>query len=348
MKLRCAWESVTQKADKSNGKADVELAEHLKVTGQQDLMQAEILQECLDMLKDEGLIEEAYLRGSLGRGHGDEHSDIDLFAVVDPAHVETVYDKVNAYLEQKGGIITSCHDRLVEDYGGIGFMLIAEHGDTGQVFQFDLYMAIKGVPPKNEVSIKPRMYSKDPEYKWLDEYGQPRDLGILPDETKDFIKKHTEGNGIEDRLELIMQELLISVFVAHKHIKRGQTSRTVIDNHSVTTSAIEMLQELTHYRSTGYSAIYLGNEVVTAARKYGDEEMAEAADRLEKFFTQPIDDDKLRDIVAFGKDVLKKAAPEKYEQQKKAIELFETRILAANENKAQPAPRKPKQRKHAP
>ena len=328
MRLKCAWDAAKSKADKSNGAADVDLKQHILATNQQDLPQAELLQGCYDVLVKKGLMEEAYLRGSIGRGHADTHSDIDLFAVIDPNKIEEVYQAVNEFLVSKGKIITQCHDRLVENYGGIGFMFIAqsaEHND--KTYQFDLYMAMKGTPPRNPTSIKPRIFAKDPDYKWLDTYGTKAEP--LPQVAKDFIKKHTSGSSMEDRMELLMQEMLITLYVTNKHIKRGQISRTVVDNHSVVTSAIEFMQTLTGYTSTGYSPVYLGDEVARYARENGDRDMVLAAKRLEKLFKQPMSQQKLVDTLAFSKDVLMKASPDRYDNLREAIGYFEKEVLEA-------------------
>lgn len=327
MKLESAFNAATT-ADKTNGLSDADLPQHLVATGQSGLPQAEILQEALERLKERGLIEEAYLRGSFGRGHGDDQSDIDLFVVVDPENLKTVYETVNAYLEEKGGVITSCYDRLVEDYGGIGFMFVAKNAKHNTSYQFDLYMAIKGVAPLSDFTIKPRIFSRDPDYQWMKEYGAPRDPEALPADAKAFIENHTKGQDIGDRLELLMQEQLLNLYVTSKHMKRGQTSRVMLDNQSITATAIEMLQALTDYTSTGYTSLYLGNEVVEFARAHGDAEMVAAANKLESFFEQPINRQKLRDVLDYCKDVLQQSYPERYERQKDAIAYFEKKVLA--------------------
>ncbi|MEZ0259406.1 MAG: nucleotidyltransferase domain-containing protein [Alphaproteobacteria bacterium] len=327
MRLRCDWDKAAGEADKTRGAPDVELEKHLKDTGQTSLPQAELLQGCFNLLRDKGLMEEAYLRGSLGRGHADTHSDIDLFTVVKPEKIDEVYKTVCEYLESKGRIITNCHDRLVQNYGGIGFMFVAqskEHAD--KVYQFDLYLAMQGVPPCNPTSIKPRIFAKDPDAeRWINQNGQK--ACELPQNAKDFITAHTSGSTKSERMELLMQELLINLYVTHKHIKRGQMSRTVVDNHGVVTSAIEFLQLLTDYRPTGYSPVYLGDEIVRFAQKNGDKEMQKAAGMLHKLFAQPMSDQKLADTLAFGKFVLQKSFPERYESQREAIEFFEQNVL---------------------
>lgn len=342
MQLKSAWNAVSAAANKSTGKDDIDLGEHLSITGQAHLPQAEALLECLELLKQKGLLEEAYLRGSFGRGHGDIHSDVDLFTVVLPENLEAVYDTVRAYLAEKGGIITDCHDRLVADYGGIGFMFVANNEAHKQVYQFDLYMAIKGVAPLQDFFIKPRIYSRDPDYRWMKEYGTPRDMDALPAATKSFMQKHMKGQNTADRVELLMQELLLTIFVAHKHIKRGQVSRTIVDNNALVASAIEMLQAVTGYTANGYSSVYLGDEIVKFCRQNGDDEMIAAADRLEKFFTQKISRQKLRDILAYAGDILQQAFPEHHERQKDAIAFFEKTILTSAPKKppAQPGPAK--------
>ena len=329
MRLKCDWDKAAGLADKTRGAADVELKAHLAATGQEHLPQAELLQGCFDLLKEKGLLEEAYLRGSLGRGHADIHSDIDLFTVVAPENLEKVYDTVCEYLASQGRVITNCHDRLVKDYGGIGFMFVAQsekHDD--KIYQFDLYMAMKGVPPASPTTIKPRMYAKDPEAtRWIDTYGAK--AVELPPQTQDFIRRHTSGASPADRLELLMQEMIINLYVTNKHLKRGQISRTVIDNHGVVTSAIEFLQVLTGYAPTGYSPVYIGDEIVRYARENGDSEMIQAANKLEKLFPQPMTHQKLEDTLDFAKYVLKHAAPEQYAHMREAIEFFEKSVLNA-------------------
>lgn len=325
MRLKCAWGTAAAKADKTDGAPDVDLKEHLRKTEQGHLPQAELLQGCYDLLRERNLIEEAYLRGSIGRGHADHHSDIDLFTVINPEKINEVYDTVNEFLASKGRIIVGCHDRLVENYGGIGFMFIAESdAHNKKTYQFDLYMAMKGVPPRNPTSIKPRMFSSDPDYKWTDTYGQK--AIELPQVAKDFVHKHTSGDSQADRMELLMQEMLITLYVTNKHIKRGQISRTVVDNHSVVTSAIEFMQVLTGYKSTGYSPVYLGDEVARFARENGDAEMAKAATKLEKLFHQPMSPQKLLDTLEYSATVFRQAFPERYAAYKDSITFFEKEL----------------------
>lgn len=326
MRLKCEWDAAKSKADKSKGVPDVDLKEHIDATGQGHLPQAELLQGCFDALAKKGLLEEAYLRGSIGRGHADTHSDIDLFTVIDPNKIEEVYQTVNDFLASKGKIITQCHDRLVENYGGIGFMFIAQSAEhDNKTYQFDLYMAMKGTPPRNPTSIKPRIFASDPNYKWTDTYGTKAEE--LPQVAKDFIQKHTSGTSREDRMELLMQEMLITLYVTNKHIKRGQISRTVVDNFSVVTSAIEFMQTLTGYTSTGYSPVYLGDEIARFARENGDAEMRRSAQKLEKLFSQPMSPKKLRDTLMYSTKLFEQACPERYENQRAAIEFFQKDVL---------------------
>ena len=326
MRLKCAWGTAAAKADKTDGAPDVDLTEHLRKTEQGHLLQAQILQGCFDTLREKGLLEEAYLRGSIGRGHADEHSDIDLFTVIKPEKINEVYDTVNEFLASKGRIIVGCHDRLVENYGGIGFMFIAESdAHNKQTYQFDLYMAMKGVPPRNPTSIKPRMFAGDPDYKWTDTYGQS--AVELPEVTKQFVHKHTSGDSQADRMELLMQEMLITLYVTNKHIKRGQVSRTVVDNHSVVTSAIEFMQVLTGYKSTGYSPVYLGEVVARVAKEIGDREMRQAAEKLERLFDQPMSPVKLLDTLDYSATVFKQAFPERYARKEAEIEFFREQVL---------------------
>lgn len=326
MKLTKQWNGQAA-ANKATGRADISLAEHLAATGQTYLPQARVMQECLDELVGKDLIEAAYLRGSLGRGYGDVHSDIDFFLVAEPAKIPQVYDAVSGYLNRKGGIITGCHDRVVPDYGGIGFSFAARHAQAQQLYQFDLYMAMKGVAPAMPFSIKPRIYAKDPNYNWMGEFGTPRNVEALPQSTKDFMKRHTTGGDVADRVELIAQEMMLTIFMTSKHLKRGQTSRLVVDNKHLVDHAIEMLQAITGYHSTGYSSTYLGNEVSKFCRENGDHEMVAAANKLEGFFNRPVTGSILASYIDFASDVLSKGFPDRYTRQKEALDTIRRDVL---------------------
>lgn len=314
-------------ADKSLGRPDVDLSEHIKATGQQHLAQAEILQECFQALRNKDLIEEGYLRGSLGRGKGDEHSDIDLFAVIDPEKINEAYDTVNAYLEQRGGIALVCHDRLVEDYGGIGFMYIARDGkNEGANFQFDFYMALKGQPPKKPTTIKPRFFHKDENYKWTDTYGEKR--APLPQVTQDFMDKYTEGDSKEERMELLFKEMLVNMYVTCKHIKRGQNGRLNPDNAGIIQTAVDMIQMYTRYHPTGYSNAYIADEVAELAMKHGQGGLKTGGQKLKNMLQpSPVDKAYLKRVLEYSKHMFEKTSPERYKTYAKSIDFFENELL---------------------
>lgn len=328
MKIITQWNALAT-ANKSTGASDIGLAEHLTTTGQMSLPQADILLGCMEALRKKDLIEAAYLRGSLARGHGDLHSDIDLFTVVEPAKLPGLYQGISDYIEERGGVVTACHDRLVEDFGGMGFMFIARNGKQGSLYQFDLYMAMKGVAPAKPVSIKPRIFARDPSYIWMNEFGTPRDINALPQATRDFMQAHTSGNSVADRVELLAQETLLTLYVTSKHMKRGQTSRLIVDNKFLISSCVEMLQAISGYTAPGYTPDYLGNEVAGYCRKNGDPELAKAATRLEKLFIQPMSARKLVKIMDFCETVLAQGFPDRHARQKHAFNTFRTDVFPA-------------------
>lgn len=338
MKLRQKFHAAV--SDKATGKPDISLREHLEATNQTHLPQARILQEALDSLTGKDLIEEAYLRGSIGRGFADIHSDIDLFVVADPKDAPKVFDRITKYLNDNGGILTVCHDRLVADYGGIGFMFIARDGkDNNRLYQFDLYIAMKGVAPAFDFSIKPRVFARNPEYRWMREFGTPRDEKAIPPATQDFINRHAKGGCVEDKIELLAQEMLMTLFITDKHLKRNQISRTVVDNHAMMQGCCEMMQAFTGYGSTGYSPLYLGSEMADFCRKNGDAELAALADKFDALFAAPLDRKKLVDILDFTKDLFSKAYPERFAKHADAFAAFENDILALKKPATQKAPK---------
>ncbi len=61
------------------------------------------LDDLVKMLKDQTFVHAAWIEGSLGGGHNDELSDIDLWVDVDDNFEKTTYDLIDKFLVDKGG-----------------------------------------------------------------------------------------------------------------------------------------------------------------------------------------------------------------------------------------------------
>jgi predicted nucleotidyltransferase len=282
---------------------DIPVEEHLRNTKQDHLPQAKLLVETLHHLEDN--LTEAYLRGSFAYGEADERSDIDLFVVVSPEKLEETYNSFVEFLNEDYSVLVFCHDRLVKDYGGIGFMFIVKD-DNDRLFQFDFYMAMTGVPPKVGLSNHPRIYTQNPEYCWLEE-NKPQPL---PKDAQDFIDRATgkqndvskgsEGNlipqkrSINAEIQYQLTDLMVALNIMKKHVARGQNARTLVDNNHVTGTCVEMLKALMH-RESPHTALYEADSLIktcTEQNRYADK-----ARRLDDLMLQPPGNEKIVKIL---------------------------------------------------
>ena len=313
------------------GILDIPLATYLKETDQDHLFQAKILCEALDYLKDQGLVE-AYLRGSFANGEADEYSDIDLFLVVEPENLETTYNAFSDYLKDKYSILVSCHDKLVKDYGGIGFMYLC--GDNSRnMFQFDLYMAMKGVPPRILLPNVPRIHAADPAYCWISE-NQPKDL---PSCAQTFIDKFSAGETRDGKLEFLCNDLMVTLSIMKKHVARGQMARALNDNNHAIGVCVEMLRTVFEDTSN-HSSLYAGDKMIEVAQASGNETYATLATFLQEQLLAPVSQRKVSEMFFIGAALVQEASPETYARIEKSLLAYNDLVVKGAEAKA--APRK--------
>ena len=299
---------------------DISLSRYLKDTGQDHLFQAKILCEALDFLKEKGLVE-AYLRGSFANGEADEYSDIDLFLVVEPENLEPTYEAFSAYLKDKYSILVSCHDKLVKDYGGIGFMYLCGDSDR-KMFQFDLYMAVKGVPPRVNLPNVPRVHAADPAYCWIAE-NRPK---ALPPCAQAFIDKFSAGETRDGKLEFLCNDLMVTLSILKKHVARGQTARALNDNNHAIGVCIEMLRTIFDDKSN-HSSLYAGDKMIEAAQQSGNPRYAALATALEEQMLAPVSQRKASDMFFIGAALVQEAAPELHAKISPALQAYNDLVV---------------------
>lgn len=318
----------------TNGILDIPLDRHLNETSQQHLFQARVLREALDHLKEQGLVE-AYLRGSFANGEADEHSDIDLFLVVEPENLEAIHTEFTEYLKNKYSILVSCHDKLVKDYGGIGFMYLC--GDASKkLFQFDLYMALKGVAPRAQLFNSPRIHSSDPNYCWVQE-NSPEPL---PDCAQHFIDKFSAGDTPKGKMEFLCNDLMVTLSIMKKHVTRGQMARALNDNNHAIGVCIEMLRTIFDDK-TVHTALYAGDKMIIAAQESGNPVYQVAANALQDQIVAPVSLRKVREMFAIGSSLLQEAAPDAYKTIKDSIEAYNNLVIDVADMRAEPTRAKP-------
>lgn len=336
MKLSPAWQSNAAKSKNW----DIDLSTHLANTGQDKLYQAPILQSCLNTLVDQGLIEEAYLRGSFRTGTADSHSDVDLFVVADDKNLEKTLQAVRDFLNSRMNMITDCYDRYVPPYGGLGFMFLCEEPTTGNILQFDLYMAIKGVNGTHMLTDTPRMYSKDPSYRWTDDKQSINSTEHLTLETKKFIDQFKNCDDVESRARLTFDEFMVVMHVAHKHIERRQTGRVMNDDAFLSAACASMLEEISGCKVGDVTPLYNVNRVINICRTHGDAELSSAATRLEALLVEAPTRQKLDSLYYLTKDMFMAAYPQAYQEIAPRVAIFENSVMRKPDS-ASPKPLTP-------
>lgn len=307
-----------------HGIHDTSLEKHLTDTSQGHLFQAQILRDCLAHLEKQGLVE-AYLRGSFANGEADEHSDIDLFLVVEPEKLEEIHTTFTEYLANKYAILVSCHDKLVKDYGGIGFMYLC--GDANKkLFQFDLYMAMKGVAPRAQLFNSPRIHSADPSYCWNQEYQSLP----MPEVADNFIKRFTGGKSKADKMEYLCNDLMVTLSIMKKHVMRGQITRALNDNNHAIGVCIEMLRTEFDDRSV-HSSLYAGDKMIQAAKESGNTVYASLVEFLEEQLLAPVSLRKVNEMFFIGTALLHEACPEAYKNIEQSINAYNALVVSAGD-----------------
>lgn len=303
-----------------NGIHDIPLDQHLAQTAQGHLFQAQVLRNCLEHLKKQGLVE-AYLRGSFANGEADEYSDIDLFLVVEPEKLEEIHTVFTQYLSEKYAILVSCHDKLVKDYGGIGFMYLCGDADK-KLFQFDLYMAMKGVPPRAQLFNSPRIHSVDPVYCWNHEHKcEP-----LPEVAENFIRKYTGGESKTEKMEYLCNDLMVTLAIMKKHVTRGQMARALNDNNHVMGVCIEMLRTEFQDQSV-HSSLYAGDKMIEVAKNSGNSVYQSIAEFMEEQIVAPVSLRKVDEMFFIGTALLQEACPDAYKNIEKSINAYNALVV---------------------
>ncbi|MAF68289.1 MAG: hypothetical protein CMH25_02965 [Micavibrio sp.] len=294
---------------------DIPLEEHLERTGLDHLPQTQVIRDCLNHIKGDGLVE-AYLRGSFSLGTADPLSDIDLFTVVEMDKVEDVHNRVLELLNEKYPVIATCADKVVADYGGIGFVFICE-GPEGP-FQLDVYMAMKGVAPRTHLFDCPRVFSGDPDYCWIEEKLRSDEL---PVRTERFMNKHMGHESKEDLMEFHLNDLLVISFMSEKHLSRDQYARGLMDNNYAIEVVTEMLMT-SRGEATIHSSLYACDSVIKQVSEGDDPALASFATRLKELLPVSPSREKTAALLALGNDIYEHNMGQTPEHQTKMDRYF--------------------------
>jgi predicted nucleotidyltransferase len=306
---------------------DVPLEDHFKKTSQDSLPQAPLLKDTVHRLSDK--IEEAYLRGSFSLGEADEKSDIDLFIVVGPDEIENVFKDFVEFIEDRYDILVHCHDRLVKDYGGIGFMFVLKD-EQDQLVQFDLYMALKGVPPKAYLRDCPRVYSSNPDYCWLGE----RDQHKISTNASKFINQYTISNDVKAELEYQMVDLMVTLNVMKKHLERGQYTRALNDDNHAISICVEMMRALTNEKSV-HNSFYAADALMKEIETHPDLQKY-VPDYYNNLFAR-LSFEKVESLFDFGKKVINEFGGDELKNKfKKSFNEYERLVINPLKTKTLP------------
>jgi hypothetical protein len=322
----------TASAEKNNI-FDIPLHEHLARQNLATLPQSALLTQSVNALGKTDLVE-AYLRGSFSSGEADELSDIDLFLVVKPEYLAATYDTFVEQLNRTHPVLVSCHDKLVKDYGGIGFMFICK-GPQDRLYQFDLYMAMKGVPPKAGLVNCPRIFTKNPAYSWLDENGA---CAELPETARNFIARHSGGDSKADQVKYYLTDLMVTLHIMKKHLKRGQFARALNDNNHAIGVSVELLRTVSGERSH-HTALYAADKLVSDCINSKDPVISLLACELQAQFLAPLDQKKIGRLFSISESLARNFEPDAYRDMEAALKEYRVRVLGGGAPRAPQAPR---------
>ncbi len=315
--LRESWKAAERR---TGGIFDVHVEEYLRETRQHHLPQARIIVESLRHLQQHNL-QEAYLRGSFASGEADIHSDIDMFLVVSPENLPATFQSFCDHLNENYIVIVECHDKLVRDYGGIGFMFLCQERG-GKPFQFDLYMAMKGVPPKTLLPSCPRIYSSDPAYCWLDE---SRPKIEIPSHTQNFIDRYTRNESKDQRAEHMFKDIMIALFIMSKHVQRKQNARALNDNNHAIGVCVDMILNALD-QTTYHTSLYAADKLLQECRVGANPVLSGCAGNLEAAICRAPSQEQVRMIYGVAKGVVEEFHPDIIKENAFAIARFENLI----------------------
>lgn len=300
---------------------EIPLKQFLQRTGQNTLPQSAIIQKTLKYLEQNDVIE-AYLRGSFSFENADEHSDIDLFTVVEPDKLEATYESVLDFLDDNYPVILSCWDSRVKDYGGVGFMFICED-ERGAPFQLDLYFALKGVTPKETLKNSPRVYSSDENYCWLEEINN---LGReMPPDTQNFIDRFTKEQDKNIKAGLHLDDFLVNIFILGKHVQRGQNARVMQDKHALFSTAIDLFK-LSEAIDTPHDAFYLADQLIEDYKPHSDPALSRAATHIKNMIELTNVHDQIETYFDYFENLLAAKFPDIYANNAKKLSSMKTMV----------------------
>jgi hypothetical protein len=324
------------KAAEENNIFDIPLRDHLEHTGMLHLPQAPLITSTVDALKNTDLVE-AYLRGSFSSGEADELSDIDLFVVVEPEKLPDTYHAFVEHVKQTHEILVACHDKLVKDYGGIGWMFVCKDKND-KLLQFDFYAAIKGTPPKALLVNSPRIFTRNPEYSWLEE---KTPVGDLPGHTSKFITQHTGGDTKTDKVKYYMTDLMVTLSIMKKHLQRGQHARALNDNNHAIGVSVELLR-LVSDENSHHSALYAADKLVAKCAVSQDPVLRKLSGELQNQFLAPLNPHKIRKLFAISELLVREYQPEAYAEMAGALNGYKQCVMGCGALAGESGGRKPR------
>lgn len=288
-----------QMRDHDLGVTDTNLEHHLALNSLSHLPQSTLLRQVLSAVKNDGLAE-AYLRGSFSTGEADDYSDIDLFLVVDPTHLEKTFLMFLSYAQKHHKVLSICHDKLVADYGGIGFMALLKNTNTGRVTQFDLYFCQTGGHPTIPLINSTRIYSRNQGYSiFCEPERQMRavDANSLMAHVSYPLDPKTENAKHE------LNDLLIAAFIMSKHLKRGQFARARNDDHHAVQVCASLLKDSVGYVSH-QTPLYFADRLAATCKTSGTPAQQKLGTILERMCAASPSSTQINNIIEFSREII--------------------------------------------
>lgn len=191
--------------------------------------QFECLEKLIDTFSQSETCLSAYIRGSLANKNYDRASDVDLMVAVEPSHYAKTVEALNVIVgDQLSLIFPGWYDKIVPDFGGLGFVYLVNW--KGTYLQADVYI----LPADRTELIK-----KAPRAQQVYSRGSAKTTSGAEVEELIISKKDTVQT-----IQQIIIEIFILAALIHKRIRRHQIYLNYSETYMLNTSVRNLMRTL--------------------------------------------------------------------------------------------------------
>jgi hypothetical protein len=124
-----------------------------------------------------------------------------------------------------------------------------------------------------------------------------------------------------------MTDLMVTLSIMKKHLKRGQHARALNDNNHAIGVSVELLRLVSDEKSH-HSALYAADSLTRKCMESKDANLRALATSLQNQFLAPLDQKKIHTLFSISEDLVKRYKPEAYAQMAGALEGYRACVLS--------------------